>query len=263
MGEAGLNIATLNLGRDKPGGDAICIVAIDEPVSDGGAGQGAGAAAGRAREPAGVLTRRVLNGVRPLASNIGLQWRRSCARGLTPLPYDYGLLIPPYLPQPHWRHESRYPGADRFSRPGNAARRARREEWSMRTALALLVLPALLSAAHAADVKGTSRIDAVTVFPSGAEITRVGKVQARARRPRHPVHGSAGARHRTARSASRARPRARSRSARSTAAASSCRAPTMPSPPPRGSASRTPSRSSRTTRPCCRRPCRRPRCRRR
>ena len=46
----------------------------------------------------------------------------------------------------------------------------------MRFALALLVLPALLSTAHAADVKGTSRIDAVTVFPSGAEITRVGKV---------------------------------------------------------------------------------------
>ncbi len=34
MGEAGLNIATLNLGRDKPGGEAICIVAIDEPVSN-------------------------------------------------------------------------------------------------------------------------------------------------------------------------------------------------------------------------------------
>ena len=34
MGEAGLNIATLNLGRDKPGGDAICMVAIDEYVSD-------------------------------------------------------------------------------------------------------------------------------------------------------------------------------------------------------------------------------------
>jgi D-3-phosphoglycerate dehydrogenase len=34
MGEAGLNIATLNLGRDKAGGEAICIVAIDEPVSD-------------------------------------------------------------------------------------------------------------------------------------------------------------------------------------------------------------------------------------
>ena len=34
MGEAGLNIATLNLGRDKPGGEAICMVAIDEPVSD-------------------------------------------------------------------------------------------------------------------------------------------------------------------------------------------------------------------------------------
>jgi D-3-phosphoglycerate dehydrogenase len=34
MGEAGVNIATMNLGRDKPGGDAICIVATDEPVSD-------------------------------------------------------------------------------------------------------------------------------------------------------------------------------------------------------------------------------------
>src|SRR5215468_830368 len=34
MGEAGLNIATLNLGRDQPGGDAICMVAIDEPVSE-------------------------------------------------------------------------------------------------------------------------------------------------------------------------------------------------------------------------------------
>ncbi|HEX5957659.1 MAG TPA: ACT domain-containing protein, partial [Hyphomicrobiaceae bacterium] len=34
LGEAGLNIATFNLGRDKPGGDAICIVAIDEPASE-------------------------------------------------------------------------------------------------------------------------------------------------------------------------------------------------------------------------------------
>ncbi len=32
MGEAGVNIATLNLGRDKPGGDAICLVSVDEPV---------------------------------------------------------------------------------------------------------------------------------------------------------------------------------------------------------------------------------------
>ncbi len=29
MGEAGVNIATLNLGRDKPGGDAICLVSVD------------------------------------------------------------------------------------------------------------------------------------------------------------------------------------------------------------------------------------------
>jgi D-3-phosphoglycerate dehydrogenase len=34
MGEAGVNIATFNLGRDKPGGDAICMVAVDEPVAE-------------------------------------------------------------------------------------------------------------------------------------------------------------------------------------------------------------------------------------
>ena len=33
-GRGRLNIATFNLGRDKPGGDAICMVAVDEPVSD-------------------------------------------------------------------------------------------------------------------------------------------------------------------------------------------------------------------------------------
>ena len=34
MGEAGVNIATLNLGRDKPGGDAICLVSVDGEVPD-------------------------------------------------------------------------------------------------------------------------------------------------------------------------------------------------------------------------------------
>ncbi len=34
MGEAGVNIATMNLGRDKPGGEAICVVSTDEPISD-------------------------------------------------------------------------------------------------------------------------------------------------------------------------------------------------------------------------------------
>jgi D-3-phosphoglycerate dehydrogenase len=34
MGDAGVNIATLNLGRDRPGGNAICLVAVDEPVTD-------------------------------------------------------------------------------------------------------------------------------------------------------------------------------------------------------------------------------------
>jgi D-3-phosphoglycerate dehydrogenase / 2-oxoglutarate reductase len=32
--EANLNIATLNLGRDRPGGDAICVAAFDIAVPD-------------------------------------------------------------------------------------------------------------------------------------------------------------------------------------------------------------------------------------
>ncbi|MCB1512115.1 MAG: ACT domain-containing protein, partial [Hyphomicrobiaceae bacterium] len=34
LGAASVNIATFNLGRAEPGGDAICLVAVDEPVSD-------------------------------------------------------------------------------------------------------------------------------------------------------------------------------------------------------------------------------------
>lgn len=34
IGDAGLNIATFNLGRQSPGGDAICVVALDAPVGD-------------------------------------------------------------------------------------------------------------------------------------------------------------------------------------------------------------------------------------
>jgi D-3-phosphoglycerate dehydrogenase / 2-oxoglutarate reductase len=33
LGEAGVNIATFNLGRDKPGGDAIALIEVDEPLS--------------------------------------------------------------------------------------------------------------------------------------------------------------------------------------------------------------------------------------
>ncbi len=33
LGDAGVNIATFNLGRDKPGGDAICLVAVDQGVT--------------------------------------------------------------------------------------------------------------------------------------------------------------------------------------------------------------------------------------
>lgn len=34
LGEAGVNIATFNLGRSAPGEDAIALIAVDEPVSD-------------------------------------------------------------------------------------------------------------------------------------------------------------------------------------------------------------------------------------
>ncbi|OYW96788.1 MAG: hypothetical protein B7Z14_19190 [Bosea sp. 32-68-6] len=34
LGAAGVNVATFSLGRDKPGGDAICYVAVDEAISD-------------------------------------------------------------------------------------------------------------------------------------------------------------------------------------------------------------------------------------
>lgn len=34
IGDAGLNIATLNLGRVSPGGDAICVITLDAPVPD-------------------------------------------------------------------------------------------------------------------------------------------------------------------------------------------------------------------------------------
>ena len=55
MGEAGVNIATLNLGRDKPGGDAICLVSTDEAITDDGSGAGQSFAAGDAREQVEVL----------------------------------------------------------------------------------------------------------------------------------------------------------------------------------------------------------------
>jgi D-3-phosphoglycerate dehydrogenase len=32
LGEAGINIATFHLGRDRPGGDAIALVEVDQPL---------------------------------------------------------------------------------------------------------------------------------------------------------------------------------------------------------------------------------------
>jgi D-3-phosphoglycerate dehydrogenase len=34
LGDAGVNVATFNLGRDAPGGNAICLVAVDDQVGD-------------------------------------------------------------------------------------------------------------------------------------------------------------------------------------------------------------------------------------
>ena len=56
LGEAGVNIATFNLGRDKPGGDAICFVAVDEPVPAELLAQDRGNPEGEAGAGGAVLT---------------------------------------------------------------------------------------------------------------------------------------------------------------------------------------------------------------
>jgi D-3-phosphoglycerate dehydrogenase len=35
LGEAGVNIATFHLGRRAPGADAIALIEVDQPLSDG------------------------------------------------------------------------------------------------------------------------------------------------------------------------------------------------------------------------------------
>jgi D-3-phosphoglycerate dehydrogenase len=35
LGDAGINIATFHLGRSRPGGEAIALVLIDQPLSEG------------------------------------------------------------------------------------------------------------------------------------------------------------------------------------------------------------------------------------
>jgi D-3-phosphoglycerate dehydrogenase / 2-oxoglutarate reductase len=34
LGDAGINIATFHLGREKPGGDAIALIEVDAPVPE-------------------------------------------------------------------------------------------------------------------------------------------------------------------------------------------------------------------------------------
>ena len=47
----------------------------------------------------------------------------------------------------------------------------------MRSLIALSLSLALAGAAAAAEIKGSSRIDAVTVYPAGAEVTRTARVK--------------------------------------------------------------------------------------
>ncbi len=47
----------------------------------------------------------------------------------------------------------------------------------MRSALALPMLAVFVSGAYAADINASSRVDTVTVYPSGAEVTRIGKIR--------------------------------------------------------------------------------------
>jgi uncharacterized protein (TIGR02231 family) len=47
----------------------------------------------------------------------------------------------------------------------------------MRSWIAFALVTVVAPAALAADIKGTSRVDSVTVFPTGAEVRRVGKVK--------------------------------------------------------------------------------------
>jgi uncharacterized protein (TIGR02231 family) len=47
----------------------------------------------------------------------------------------------------------------------------------MRWPIALALLPLFATGSYAADLKSTSKIEGVTVYPSGAEVTRIGKVK--------------------------------------------------------------------------------------
>jgi uncharacterized protein (TIGR02231 family) len=47
----------------------------------------------------------------------------------------------------------------------------------MRWPIALALLPLFATGAYAADLKSTSKIESVTVYPQGAEVTRIGKVK--------------------------------------------------------------------------------------
>src|SRR5262249_8576804 len=55
--------------------------------------------------------------------------------------------------------------------------RHRRGRNTMRLWIALSLSLALAGAAHAAEIKGTSRIDAATVCPAGAESVRIARVK--------------------------------------------------------------------------------------
>ena len=65
LGNAGVNIATFNLGRKAQGGEAICLVSDRRAAARHGAGGAVKAAAGEAGQAAGVLSERARAGYCP------------------------------------------------------------------------------------------------------------------------------------------------------------------------------------------------------
>ena len=181
MGEAGVNIATFNLGRDKPGGDAICMVAVDEPVSEEVLAKVARPAAGRARQPAGVLS-----GVGPRAA---LRCRATSAA------CDY---ISSNVTDPRaLRHSGDTNAADAAGQVAGAHLRLCGCSGIGGTIHAFADCSVrccrfLQRARLPPRSRAPRSIDAVTVYPSGAEITRIGKVKIEQRRAHAAVHRPAG-----------------------------------------------------------------------
>ena len=167
MGEAGLNIATLNLGRDKPGGEAICMVAIDEPASEEILAKVRALPQVMRVNPLVVLTRlrglRARAAVRRVALRASPTPRRSQFRHYLPLA---SLARRPMRCRA--RGDLRVRGERERAHAVAGRARCIRDDCAARPR-------------RPPRLPRTSRVDAVTVFPTGAESDAARQGQARAR----------------------------------------------------------------------------------